>query len=71
MFDDGEVFVFAYCAILIGIRSRKLPRIQSAPKFTPSESAVVVTIESIKQNSGCLLCLIERHRSIVIGVQAG
>ena len=25
LFDDGQVFVFAYRAILVGIRSRKLP----------------------------------------------
>jgi hypothetical protein len=30
LFDDGEVFVFAYRAVLIGVRSPKLPCAQSA-----------------------------------------
>ncbi len=48
LFDDGEVFVFAYRAILVGVHSHKLPCTQSAAQLMPGESAVVViTKESL------------------------
>jgi hypothetical protein len=53
-FDDGEVFVFAYGAILVSVRSHKLLGAQSAAQLTPGESAVVITIEFIKTSAAFL-----------------